>query len=226
MPKKKKTSVSGPPAAGEKPQTAAEPAPDDPRALLVKRIVFFAVAAVGALSDVLSKKWVFWALKAEVIERDGFPSVSSPEVLRILGDTLTFKAAMNTGAVFSLFQGRWLFLVVFTVVALGIIGWVLFRSRRLPAPMAVGLGLVCAGALGNLWDRVLFSGVRDFIVFTSSLLEPVLPGGQWPTFNLADAWIVIGIPLILLGDFLAARGTAAPASKGAGEPSAGEKARE
>jgi signal peptidase II len=116
------------------------------------------------------------------------------------------QAAMNPGAVFGLFRGQWLFLVVFTIIALSIMAWVLFRSKNASKMLLSGLGIVCAGALGNLWDRLLYDAVRDFIVFKSTLLPASqFPGHQWPTFNLADAWICVGIPLILLADFLAAR---------------------
>ena len=88
-----------------------------------------------------------------------------------------------------------------------------FKIELLALPL-IGLGLVCAGAMGNLWDRFLYGGVRDFILFTSPLLEPFFPGGHWPTFNLADAWIVAGIPLIAIGDWIRAGREAKEAEAG------------
>ena len=96
-------------------------------------------------------------------------------------------------------------------------GWY-YKAKKAHILMILGLGLVCAGALGNLWDRFLFNGVRDFIKFTSSLLEPFMRGGEWPTFNLADVWICVGIPLILIGDFLHARREEKEEEKGAISP--------
>jgi len=218
VPKKKKKTV--PPAAdrpsagtpeGGATDTTPAVLPQDPRVLLRNRLIFLAIAIMGAVSDVISKYVVFGLLDVSIESRKGFLFAVSEEEIRIFGETLKLKAALNQGAVFGMFQGKWLFLVIFTLVALGIIGWVLFRSRNLHAGLASGLGLVCAGALGNLWDRFLFSAVRDFILFTSPLLEPFIRGGQWPTFNVADIWICVGIPLILLGDYLGSRSLATPA---------------
>lgn len=203
--KKKKTEVTQ--GAGADP----EPAPTPPTGPVFK-ILFFVVALLGAVADIVSKRAVFSMLDAAVVREGGVPRTTSLESVSVIGKTLTFQTAVNPGAVFGLFRGQWLFLVVFTLIALGIMGWVLFRSRNTGTSMMVGLGLVCAGALGNLWDRVFFGGVRDFIVFTSGVLESLgFEGGRWPTFNLADAWICIGIPLIILGDFLAARRASAEA---------------
>lgn len=167
-----------------------------------EKIAFFAVAGLGAVLDVATKHWVFSSLGAAVVDTPRGPAIRPGRTALVLGETLRFECTVNTGAVFSLFRGRWVFLTVFTLLSLLIILWILFRQRRGRPVTVVGLGLVCAGALGNLWDRFLFNGVRDFIVFQSSLLEPVLEGGQWPTFNVADAWIVAGIACIFLGDFV------------------------
>jgi signal peptidase II len=169
---------------------------------------------VGTGLDILTKKWAFSALGVEIGKYKGVPVVEGTGVIRVLGDTLRFEGAVNTGAVFSLFRGQWFFLVVFTLIALAIIGWVLFRSRNANTALVTGLGLVCAGALGNLWDRILFGCVRDFIVFQSSLLEPFLEGGRWPTFNVADVWICVGIPVILLADYLASKAAASAPDEG------------
>jgi signal peptidase II len=91
----------------------------------------------------------------------------------------------------------WLFLTA-TIVVCGVI---VFASFNLPNRIiAVALGLVLAGALGNLADRAIrgtgfFNGhVVDFLAFAKSpTAQPV-----WPVFNLADSAIVAGALLILL----------------------------
>ncbi|MHC5035884.1 MAG: signal peptidase II [Planctomycetota bacterium] len=211
--KKKKRDASSPGASPSGAAVASAPSgtgSDDPafpgNKVLRDRLVFFSVALVGTAMDIVSKYAVFSSLQVKVIQHEGKPLVHYSEETRLIGETLKFHGAMNTGAVFGLFQGQWLFLVIFTLLALGIIGWVLFRSRDTGLTTLIGLGLVCAGAMGNLWDRLLFGGVRDFILFTSPLLETFgLEGGRWPTFNVADVWICVGIPLILLGDILTTR---------------------
>ncbi|MHC4598747.1 MAG: signal peptidase II [Planctomycetota bacterium] len=197
--KKKKDRPTAPAegSGGSPSEASAAVPPELPAAVWKRRLIFCAVALAGTVFDILTKAWAFSALGVRVGKVKGIPVVEHSEVLHVVGNTLRFEGAVNTGAVFSLFRGQWFFLVMFTLIALAIIGWVLFRSKNANRALVAGLGLVCAGALGNLWDRVLFGCVRDFIVFQSSLLEPVLEGGRWPTFNVADVWICVGIPVIL-----------------------------
>ncbi|MCU0723889.1 MAG: signal peptidase II [Planctomycetes bacterium] len=192
----------GPAPAGTAPAPGSAPAVLGPWR---DRLLFLAVAVVGAAADVLSKHAVFSLLGTRIVTHEGRTFALAEREVPLLGETLKFQAAMNQGAVFGIFQGKWLFLVVFGLIAVGIIAWVLFKSRQAGPVLVSGLGFVCAGALGNLWDRLLFTAVRDFIAFSSPLLEPFIQGGRWPNFNLADAWIVVGIPLILIGDTLNAR---------------------
>ena len=76
--------------------------------------------------------------------------------------------------------------LLLTVVA------IVWRSRHLQWETTVGLALILGGALSNLFDRIRFGRVVDFIdVYYRSY--------HWPTFNLADTFIVIGVALLLLG---------------------------
>lgn len=108
----------------------------------------------------------------------------------IVGDLVQLWHVRNTGAAFSLFPGAtWLFLVV-TVLALGMIAYfhVSFRGRS-PWIHAI-LGVVLAGTLGNLTDRVRFGYVVDFISVGFGDL-------RFPTFNVADSAVVVGIGLLV-----------------------------
>jgi signal peptidase II len=208
-PSRRKPDADGGPEAGG--------APGSP-AVWRERILFLAFAIGGAVADVLSKEVVFSALGVKVVELQGRPFALAEREIPLIGETFKLQAAVNPGAVFGIFQGKWLFLVVFGLVALGIIGWVLYKSRNAGVLLVSGLGFVCAGALGNLWDRLFFDGVvRDFLAFTSSLISPFVEGGRWPNFNLADVWIVVGIPLILIGDWRNTHKAGAP-EKGGNSP--------
>ena len=106
---------------------------------------------------------------------------------------LRWEGNWNAGITFGLAQGWTYWILAFTVVAsLGIAAWiVLTRSRsRL---FHVGLSLILAGALGNLYDRFQWQEVRDFVVVYWK--DPSI--WQWPAFNLADSMIVVGVGLIL-----------------------------
>ena len=94
----------------------------------------------------------------------------------------------NTGSAFSLFTGAPAVLAVVAVVAVVGLVWAARRAGRLS--VAVALGLILGGALGNLGDR-LFRGhhgaVVDFVTLT-----------HWPTFNVADACITVGTVLLVV----------------------------
>lgn len=101
----------------------------------------------------------------------------------------------NTGAAFGLFadspsQWKIAILVLFSVLALGIVAALLWRNSHVMTMTGVGLSLILGGALGNLWDRLMHGRVVDFLVF-------YLGQYQWPAFNAADSAIVIGAGLLV-----------------------------
>ena len=79
-----------------------------------------------------------------------------------------------------------------------VIGLLLWLRRSEHAMMAIGLGLVIGGALGNVIDRLRYGAVVDFLDFH-------LAGWHWPAFNLADAGICVGAGLIVVDGLLAPR---------------------
>ena len=84
-------------------------------------------------------------------------------------------------------------------VALGALG-LLWRQRRGAGLVEhVGFAMILAGAVGNLSDRLLRGYVVDFVHVT-----------HWPVFNAADAWLVIGIGLLFLGERLGKARRAGP----------------
>ena len=94
----------------------------------------------------------------------------------------------NTGSAFSLFTGDGTVLeVVAGLLAAGVV-WLAWRSWSLP--MTIATGLVLGGAVGNLVDRAARGRVVDFITLS-----------HWPTFNVADACITVGV-VLAAGRFL------------------------
>jgi signal peptidase II len=79
--------------------------------------------------------------------------------------------------------GWWLL----SLLAVAIVGGLVFWLRRADRPLlAVALGLVIGGALGNVIDRLRLGAVADFLDFH-------LAGYHWPAFNLADSAITVGV---------------------------------
>ena len=93
----------------------------------------------------------------------------------------------NTGSAFGLFPGQTVMLVVLSVFAIGFL-YYFYRTQALSNPfLRVAIGLQLGGALGNLIDRLRSGAVVDFVDV-----------GPWPTFNLADSSIVVGILLLVV----------------------------
>ncbi|HVD86350.1 MAG TPA: signal peptidase II [Solirubrobacterales bacterium] len=103
------------------------------------------------------------------------------DVLGPLGLTLSH----NRGVAFGLAGGAGVRLVLFTLVALGVIGFLFARNPTRPG-MWVAVGLLSGGAIGNLADRIRADAVTDFVD-----LPP------WPPFNLADVSITLGVLLLV-----------------------------
>src|SRR5690606_17589022 len=114
---------------------------------------------------------------------------------------LRFEYTENHGAVFGLGQGQRLLFLVVSVAAVGFLSY-LFASSGRRRLMQVVLGMLLAGVLGNMYDRVSFGYVRDMI--------HALPGRAWPgtttpifpwIFNIADSLLCAGVAMMLLLNF-------------------------
>jgi len=123
----------------------------------------------------------------------------------------TVQLSFNPGAMFGMLPNV-AFLIVFTVVAVGVIIWILSRLSGGERVYQIGLSLIGAGAVANLWDRMFHHAVRDFLDFSvefwTGLADWLIKvrgtpaGAHWPTFNPADVFIVAGVVLILAKQFL------------------------
>ena len=151
------------------------------------RPILLLIAAIVILLDRLSKLWV-----DKHIPRGGYITII-PNVFRL-------SHVFNTGAAFSLFAESLSpllvrnFLIGFSILAVIVVLGMIWRVGRLLSPTGVALALILGGAIGNLYDRIRFSYVVDF-------LEVKIIHYHWPDFNVADSCIVIGACLLLLEIF-------------------------
>lgn len=160
---------------------------------------FATIAALAAGIDLATKSYLF--------ERLGLPG-ERPGIVLVPG-MLALETNLNEGALFGMGQG---FGAVFAAVSLAAIAGILWMVSR-PATrgdrwLLLALALITGGIIGNLYDRVglpaltwhaplerkgeAVLAVRDWIHFK---LEGII---DWPIFNLADTWLVIGAGLMLL----------------------------
>jgi lipoprotein signal peptidase len=177
------------------------------------RWLLIALAVVGLSADQASKYGVFrWLYKGgEFHDSSGNSSEVVPGWFKLIAqfDTTTppsdcpcsalqtwsapVMPRVNHGALFGLGQGRkasanLFFAGVSVAAALAILVW---GTRRGPARekwLCAALGLILGGTIGNLYDRLVFGGVRDFLYFYYV---------EWPVFNVADCCLVVGAGLLL-----------------------------
>ncbi|MDA0803667.1 MAG: signal peptidase II [Planctomycetota bacterium] len=201
-------------------------------------VLLLTLAGVLAL-DLWSKSWAFRTVAGEPVELPDRTVVADPafrlpwhEGVRVVpGDLLDFRLVLNHGAVFGIGQNkRWVF-VTFTIVAVAAGLWVFGAwTRRTSTLSHVGLALVLAGGLGNLYDRLTVGAVRDFMHLLPRWDLPF--GWEWPNagrevfpwiFNVADVSLLVGMGLLLIASSGADRARAAARASGTVAATASER---
>jgi signal peptidase II len=167
------------PAQTETAQPAAVRTPD-------RRPYLFLITALVILADRLSKTAIVHRI------RPGYTIPIIPHIFNL-------SHVLNTGAAFSLMENLppnlvRIGLITFSVFAAVIVFILLWRTGRALSLTSVALALILGGALGNLYDRIRFHHVVDFLAVT-------IYHYHWPDFNVADSCIVIGACLLLLEIF-------------------------
>ena len=139
------------------------------------------IVAAGVLLDFGSKLWAQTSLEPG-------------RTVHLWGGLLKLTLSFNPGAAFGVHLGE-ASRPLFSAFSVLVLVWLLNLYRREPTmgrQRALGVALVCAGALGNLIDRLFWQrGVVDF-------LGPYDLGFMvWPIFNVADCYVVVGIACLL-----------------------------
>jgi len=194
----------------------------DPETNRPSRAFLLVVATASLVADVASKLWAEKAL-------DGYPGFVS-----VVDDHLMFILAKNKGGAWGLLQGQSenVRRPFFLLVSVAAIAFIMTLYRRLtPRQHALrwGLPLVLGGALGNVFDRIRYGHVIDFIDYRAEWVRSMnaqvakrVAGhyvtDHWPTFNIADVAICVGVGLMAVDMFTSRRGPAEPAVVVAGMP--------
>jgi len=146
-------------------------------------LIFWSLMVGGLALDLWTKKAVFDWLKPE-------------ETFPIINGFLRLIIAVNNGAAFNLFAGKSYFLTAVSIIAILAIFAAFLFSGNMQKLVHIALGLFAAGVCGNLYDRLFNDGsVRDFIdVYRGSY--------HWPTFNVADSLLCIGVGLLIISTFI------------------------
>ncbi len=117
----------------------------------------------------------------------------------VLGDYVRLVLWYNEGAAFGIrLGGQWVH-VTLSCLAMALVGYMIWNTPREDRFGLAGFGLIMGGAVGNLWDRVVTGRVTDFI-------DVGIGTYRWPTFNVADSCVVVGIGMLLVSYVLNSRG--------------------
>ncbi len=179
--------------------------------------LFFGTVAAGAAADLATKALAFSRI------REG-------ESVSVIDGFLRFVLARNEGAAFSMLRGHFEFFLAVSIAALALLVYFSFSARRGRAGFQVALGLVGAGVVGNLYDRLAYGHVRDFIGAYIGY-EPIarklfawFGTNEWPIFNVADAFICVGAGALLVSLWREERRERRAAAAGAAGAGAGANA--
>ncbi len=117
----------------------------------------------------------------------------------VVGDLLWVDSSFNTGAAFSIMGGaRWFFILIAIISSLIMLYLLVSEKWHLTITNKIGIALILGGAIGNLIDRIIYAGVRDFIYLKSI---------NFAIFNFADTFVTIGgviLVVSLIIDFVKA----------------------
>lgn len=110
--------------------------------------------------------------------------------MELIGDFLWLKTVFNKGAAWGSFEGaRWFFIVISIIAGILFIYFLISNKYFKSKFFKLSIGFLLGGLLGNLLDRIVFAGVRDFIYFKFI---------NFPVFNVADIAVTIGTILLII----------------------------
>ena len=162
--------------------------------LVLKKYTLFGIVFVGlVLLDQVTKIWVV----NNIAYRTG--------EIQVIEGFFSLVHTQNSGAAFGIMQGQMIVFAVFTIVAMFVLGHMLWELDEEDRFQNVALAMIGSGAVGNAIDRIHKQSVTDFLrVYTDSpTIKPWFVenfgSSEWPSFNVADAAIVVG--LIMFGFF-------------------------
>ncbi len=155
------------------------------------------LALITLATDQISKNLLLY--------RFGFKDLQPGEGI-VVTPFFNLVMAWNEGVSFGLLQaGSTWAKALLTAFALGVVvGLAIWLHRCSSRVLAIGLGLIIGGAIGNAIDRALYGAVADFFDFHAF-------GFHWYIFNVADVAIVVGVGFLLLDTVFDARSDAAGA---------------
>ena len=182
-----------------------------------KYMLFAIVTVVFVVLDQVSKIWVIRNIKGprmvvkdvNLLDKFGVTLeewADFPSSIDVIPGFFSIVHTQNTGAAFGIMEGQMIVFAIFTMIAFGTIVFTLAQMPDDDHFQNWALALLTSGVIGNAIDRVHKQSVTDFLhVYferdsaIGSALQGVIGSTAWPSFNIADAAIVVG--MIMFGIF-------------------------
>lgn len=157
-----------------------------------------AIIVFSIVSDQLTKLWAL----ARFTNETGAPN---HDVINVIGELVRFQLVFNKGAAFSSrpqdllpFLPPWLFFLLISIVAAVVLFWFYKSVDKRDYLSRMGIVIIFGGAVGNFIDRMRLQMVVDFIDcdFPDFIMT------RFPTFNVADSFVTVGVALVILSPLL------------------------
>jgi signal peptidase II len=186
-------------------------------------LTLFLAVALGVLAaDLLSKHLAFrYVAGRPIVITPQMVELHQPlpehDAINLVPSVLSLRLTTNPGAIFGIGRGKTGLFVAVSVLAVGVIGYVFCRSDARAPVQHLCLALILAGAMGNLYDRMVYGVVRDMLWLFPGVHLPW--GWRWPhapaewapwvantgptdlypwIFNIADVALVVGVILMVI----------------------------
>lgn len=190
------------------------PTPPDPAWRSVRAICLFVGLTLAMLAiDLGVKSWSFSTvagvpvehIEQSAIDHADFWQFYAHEPTVVVPSILNLRLTTNTGAVFGLGKGsQWVFATV-SILATAFIIYMFVQSRGNARWLHAALAFILSGALGNLYDRLMYRAVRDMFHLFPGVRLPF--GWEWSPgvdevypwiFNIADASLIVGVAIMMI----------------------------
>jgi signal peptidase II len=131
-------------------------------------------------------------------------SMAIGDDIAIIPGFMSLVHVRNRGVAFGMLGGlpdpwRPLVLIALALAMVAVLAWMLRETPREEPAQRLALALVVGGAIGNLYDRIRYGEVIDF-------LDVYVSGWHWPAFNVADSAITVGCGLLIFSSLIPRRG--------------------
>lgn len=120
------------------------------------------------------------------------------EVIEIIPNVLSFTYIQNSGAAWSILEGKMWFFYIVTIIVIAFLLYYLYTEAKTDKILGIILSIVLAGTIGNFIDRLVFQYVIDMIK---------LDFINFPIFNVADILLTVGVGVLIIFTFYEERNT-------------------